>query len=1033
MKRAVVWISGPAGSGKTTLVASYLEEKKLPCLWYQVDEGDADPSTFFYYMGLAAKKAAPRRKLLPLLTPEYLPGLYVFTLRYFEMLFGYLKPPAVIVFDNGERVPEDAPFFEILRSGISVIPQGITVIINSRRQFPLRFSALQSCEKIDCLTWQDIRFTLDESGEMIRIKGHRIFTQEVVEQIHEKTEGWAAGLILMIEAARIKGIDLTSVKRMTLEEVYNYFETELFDQTDHNTQNFLLKTAFLPEMTVDVATKLSDMTESRHILQFLNRSNFFIQSHSLDSPVYQYHALFREYLITRAKKIFSEGELSLIKRNAAHLLAESGHYEEAAALFLEDNAWTEIIHLILSQANTLIAQGRFTTLYGWLMDLPLELREKNPWLLFWMGASRLPFDPQASEAYFARSFEMFVAEQDPAGILLAWSGVVNAIMFRQDDFSRLDSWIGMFGGLRPLYDIFPVPEIKARMAASMLSALAVRQPQHPDLGAWADEVLNFSDDQIDVNIKIQALSYYIINRIFMGKFREAMVSLSLLRQLIQGSNASSLSRTIGCWVDAMCSQFYGLHDECLRVVNMGLTLAGLHGIDFTKRALLGHAASTFLNRGDLSSARNFIRKMDTVPKAPDPWDDAFYYNIKSREAMIEGNLADALHYGRLALAHNSKVGTPVLIGTSHANCAQAACVPGQESEAEYHLREAYKIAEQTKSTGIRFFTLYVHARLALAWKDMSLCLSKLREALSLGKDERYLITLFDDPSVTAQLCAIALEHDIEVEYVKEIIRRRGLVLYPPPFHIDQWPWQFRIYTMGRFELHHHDGPVPFTRKTQKKPLELLKVLVASGGKKVNDEQIADLLWPESDGDAAYAAFKTNLSRLRHLLGNDEVIRFQDGKVTIDPHLCWVDAWAFEHMAVEAEKGWKQDLSEKLTFVEKAINLYKGHFLSSDGDTFPVVAYREHLRDVYLRLVARVGDYHKKASQWEEALTCFAKGIEVDPLVEEFYQQMMVCYEKLGQRTRAIETYQRCKKILASTLGCDPSSKTQALYRSLRTG
>jgi len=67
-----VWISAPAGSGKTTLAASYLKEKKLPSIWYQMDEGDADTATFFYYMGKAAAKAVPRKSLLPLLTPEYL-------------------------------------------------------------------------------------------------------------------------------------------------------------------------------------------------------------------------------------------------------------------------------------------------------------------------------------------------------------------------------------------------------------------------------------------------------------------------------------------------------------------------------------------------------------------------------------------------------------------------------------------------------------------------------------------------------------------------------------------------------------------------------------------------------------------------------------------------------------------------------------------------------------------------------------------------------------------------------------------------
>ena len=87
----VIWISSPAGSGQTTLVSTYLEARELPCLWYQVDVGDDDPASFFYYLGRAVLSAVPHiRKSFPALTPEYLLGLPTFTLRLFEELSSHI-------------------------------------------------------------------------------------------------------------------------------------------------------------------------------------------------------------------------------------------------------------------------------------------------------------------------------------------------------------------------------------------------------------------------------------------------------------------------------------------------------------------------------------------------------------------------------------------------------------------------------------------------------------------------------------------------------------------------------------------------------------------------------------------------------------------------------------------------------------------------------------------------------------------------------------------------------------------------------
>src|SRR3989344_1093105 len=111
----VLWVEGPAGAGKTTLVVSWLDARKMDCLWYQVDAGDMDLATFFHYLGLAVAQTAPRfRRPMPKLTPEYLAGIPTFTRNFFRELARRLSKPCVLVFDNLQEVEASAPLYEVL-------------------------------------------------------------------------------------------------------------------------------------------------------------------------------------------------------------------------------------------------------------------------------------------------------------------------------------------------------------------------------------------------------------------------------------------------------------------------------------------------------------------------------------------------------------------------------------------------------------------------------------------------------------------------------------------------------------------------------------------------------------------------------------------------------------------------------------------------------------------------------------------------------------------------------------------------------
>ena len=263
----VLWICAPAGAGKTTLAASYLSEKKLKAIWYQLDEGDSDSATFFYYKGIAAKKAAPRRKTsLPLFTPEYHLGIPAFTRRYFEQLYDRLKPPYVIVLDNYQLVDGASSFHERLCQGLEMVPEGITVLILSRQEPPAAFTRLRANRQIHVLASDSIDFTLEEAKIFFRQSKGVDLPESAIVRFHNLTQGWAAGLALFMESIRIKGMDPLLPIPFSREEIFNYFAREIFDHLDDEIRQILFKTAFLSKMTATMAQRITGSDRAEKFL-----------------------------------------------------------------------------------------------------------------------------------------------------------------------------------------------------------------------------------------------------------------------------------------------------------------------------------------------------------------------------------------------------------------------------------------------------------------------------------------------------------------------------------------------------------------------------------------------------------------------------------------------------------------------------------------------------------------------------------------------------------------------------------------------
>ena len=1033
----ITWISGPPGCGKTMAASGYVEARRLRGIWYQVDEGDGDPTTFFHYMGLAGQKAAPRKRApLPHLTPEFLPSLTAFTHRFFENLFGRLAPGSALVFDNCQNAPPKSPFFGLLREGLSRLPAGVTAILISRSEPPAEFARKRVNRQVRTLGWKELRLTAEETRGIARLQRRRRIPGEAILEAHRRADGWAAGVTLLLD---MEGEGSSETRTLSLRppgEIFDYFGEEVYSRLGKEMKGYLLRSAFLPRMTAGMAQRLTENPRAGEILSYFSRRNFFTEAHPAPEPVYQYHALFREFLLLRAQSAFPAAEGQEIRREAASILLEGGQAEDAVEYIRKIGDWGGLARVILREAPSLIGQGRNRVLSEWIRQLPEEHFRSTPWLSYWLGVAILPFEPANARRLFEEALTRFRKEGDAAGAFLSWAAIPPAVWIGGVGFEYFDAFLPTLDELLKEFGGFPSPEIEAGVLCGMLKALANWLPIAMDSAPWIARAREIADGATDTSLKgtllTCALNFWTIRA-----FNTSQVDslFQTLEPLLQSKVLPPIVRIEARTYAAINFLWMAEYDRCLEVATVGLKdceAAGLHIVDMFP---LGQATLAAMHKGDARTARHTFRRMAALLPKAQPHDAAFYHYIAASEALERGDAALAGRHWDLNTELVMRSGFPFVIHMNRILGALVNRALGKTEEARSLLSEARRIESRHMCDRFSFLVTLVESILVTDSGDAPGGVAKLREAIGRARELGQYGTHFWYPKFQAEVATRALREGIEVPFVREMIRKNRLLPGPGDLDLEEWPWPVRIYTLGRFNLVVDGASPPSGRKAPQKPLQLLKALIALGGREVPEEQLSEVLWPDADGDLAHESLSSNLKRLRKRLGDERSVLLRDGRVTLNNRHCWVDAWAFERILGQAAGAARKpgtpapDGGEIARVAEQAIALYKGTFLA--GETFcpEIVTYRERLRSKFLRTIAQAGRHWEQSGEWESAVVCYEKGLEVDPLSEGLCRSLITCHLRMGHTAEAHAVYQWFRKTLSGVLGVSPSPDLEAILRT----
>jgi LuxR family transcriptional regulator, maltose regulon positive regulatory protein len=927
----LIWIEGAAASGKTTLVSSYIQFLDLPCVWYCCDTGDSQPETFFsLYRHCLTARWPELKNTLPFLTPEYAFGLRVFARRYFGTLFEFAPAPLVLVFDNIQDLPEDAPLLRSLRAGLEWIPRGVRVFFISRSAPPPVLSRLLFTPGMTRIDDGQLRLTMEEAAGIAARLGNAP-ARDVLAECLRTVQGWTGGFLLLLETMRMaKRSGALSLNPH--QTIFDFFAGELFNGLPTDTRNLLLKTAMLPCVTPDIARELTGLTDAREILHDLARGNLFTQLRP--GPEFSYHDLFKTFLQERAEKHFSSEELAALRKSAAVLFMQVGDLESAIALGMQAGDWECAGHVIVELAPSLLEQGRGALLEDWLRALPAGVVSSAPWLSYWLGMSLAYRAPEEAHGHFSTAHGLFVQHEQWPGAFLAWAGAVESLAYSYTVSGSFARWRELLGMNLRAAGGYPDSALEVRTSCAMVHAMVMDGwSSENDVAQWVERILAHPADRHDlISPRMQAIYQFAIFLTWKGSWDKAWKLHAEIEELTSAPDTPPMARISTLLLKSLLSSFACLTDTCIGSVEKGLEIAAHTGMRVQDHFLLAQAVGTCLETGAPEKVDGFLNRLDQLVEHMRPWDRSLYHLLHARRHLIRGEFHSARERLSLAQALAERVGHPFAISLQQPLAALISHHLGDAEAADALLDKGLRLARKSGYRTTAYMNMYMAAGLGLLRGDRQTALDCLERALPQGRGCGMYSSQADSPGLAARLYALALDWEIEPDYVRECIKRR--MLRPPQEAraLEHWPWAVKVRTLGGFSVHHEERLLPRSSKTPKKLLEMLQILLAHAGNAVTPTELMDRLWPEALGDTAEHSLKNAVHRLRKLLGHGSAVLHEYSGVAMNQEVCWVDFQALLLTAEEISRTCSEPCPDErmarriALLAKRAASLHRGPYL-----------------------------------------------------------------------------------------------------------
>ena len=400
----VTVISAPPGSGKSWLLRAWAERSRSTrrIAFVSVERDQRDPQQFWLAVLRAIRKSPdmadePRAEsATPAFDGEAMVG------RIVSELAEQVEPAVLIIDDLHELRSGEA--LAQLESLVDQLPSSAHAVLSARRDPRIRLHQLRLAGEVANIRADDLRFSEDETGELLRASGITL-SADGAAALHRRTEGWAAGL-------RLAAISLDGhpdPERFVAEfsgtdrAIGEYLIAEMLERQPDDVRTMLLRTSLLDRVNGELADLLTDRPGRERFLLELEDANAFVVSLDPQRTWFRYHQLLADFLYLELRRT-APNEVPDLHRRAATWFERHGRIVEAVRHLQGAGDWPDAARLLADHLFSLTLDGQEATIAALLRSFP-------------PGTSA--DDPDLALAYAAVHLSQGLAEEAAAQLALA--------------------------------------------------------------------------------------------------------------------------------------------------------------------------------------------------------------------------------------------------------------------------------------------------------------------------------------------------------------------------------------------------------------------------------------------------------------------------------------------------------------------------------------------------------------------------------------------------------------------------------------